>query len=122
MITFVVQGETPAKKNANKFNSRTRCVYKDRHYKEWYEGAVIQIMSQKARQQMLQPPVKITLTFVHGDLRTRDADNGTTSIFDLLKDCGVIPDDNWKIVRKHVVESSYEKNNAHCIVEIEPYE
>lgn len=122
MISFVILGEVPAKKNANKFNSKTKKVYKDRHYKEWYESAVLQVMSQKTKQQIIQPPVRINLKFVHGDLITRDADNGTTSIFDLLKDCNIIPDDNWKIVRKHEVESSYEKNNAHCIVEIKPYE
>lgn len=122
MITFVILGEIPSKKNANNFNSRTRCVYKNKHYRDWYKTAVIQVMEQKAKQQMLQPPVKINLKFVHGDFRTRDADNGTTTIFDLLKDCGVVPDDKWKIIRKHTVESSYEKNNAHCIVEIEPYE
>ena len=63
--------------------------------------------------------VKISMTFVHGDLRRRDSDNGTSSILDLLTDCGVLADDNWKIVRELNVKNDYEKGRPCCKVEIE---
>ena len=59
------------------------------------------------------------MAFIHGDLRRRDSDNGTSSILDLLTDCGVIEDDNWQIVRELVIENGYEKGNPYCKVEIE---
>ena len=123
-MTFIIDGETPAKKNANKFNSRTRCVYKNKHFSDWHRSA-----SNLVHYQMLRHPpkeelpinqeVRITMTFVHGDLRRRDSDNGTSSILDLLTDCGVLSDDKWTIVRELNIKNDFEKNKPCCKVEIE---
>ena len=43
MIRLQIQGETPAKKNANTFNAKTKAVYKKAGYRKWYDGARLQI-------------------------------------------------------------------------------
>lgn len=117
MILYI-DGEIPSKKNANKFNTKTRCVYKNKRYKVWYDYAVMQVTAQKAGQPPVKQPVKVSLKFVHGDFVKRDSDNGVSSIFDLLKDCGIVSDDNWKVIPKYEVENYYEKGKPCCRVEI----
>ena len=63
--------------------------------------------------------VQIKITFIHGDLRRRDSDNGMSSILDLLTDCNVLSDDNWRIVKRIEVNNDYKKNSPSCKVEIE---
>ena len=117
-MKLVILGETPAKKNEKKFNSRTRTVYTSQHYWEWYESAVVQVRGQCPGQPKIKK-CRIALNFFHGDLRKRDGDNGTSTIFDLLKDCGVIEDDNWKNVPHHEVDNGYAKGNARVEIDIE---
>lgn len=117
-MRIVVLGETPAKKNEKKFNTRTRTVFTSKRYREWYEFASMQVRAQCPN----QPRIKcccIYLNFIHGDLRKRDGDNGTSTIFDLLKDCGVVEDDNWKNIPLHVVGNGYDKGKARveCVIE-----
>ena len=64
-------------------------------------------------------PVRINLTFIHGDNVRRDSDNQTSSIMDLLQDTKVLSDDRWQIVREIHVKNEYEKNEARCLIEIE---
>ena len=70
----------------------------------------------------IEQPVAITLSFFHGDKRRRDSDNGTSSVLDLLKDCSVIKDDNWEIVRIINVYNYYDKGHARCEIDIRPLE
>lgn len=64
-------------------------------------------------------PIKIKMIFCHGDERKRDSDNACSSILDLLKDCRLIVDDNWKIVQKIEIENIFEKNNPFCKLTID---
>ena len=123
-MTLFIDGETPSKKNANKFNTQSKSVYKNKHYSDWYRSASNIVHYQMLRQQPeyelpINQEVRITMTFSHGDLRRRDSDNGTSSILDLLTDCGVLADDNWKIVRELNVRNDYVKGRPSCKVEIE---
>ena len=68
---------------------------------------------------LIKEPCKITITFVHGDLARRDSDNATSSILDLLMDCKVLEDDNWKVVRELHIRNGYVKGKSRCKVEIE---
>ena len=118
-------GETPSKKNS-KILTRTGKLIPGKKYQEWHKDAMQQIQSQalmQARDIFVTVPLncelKINLTFYHGDLRRRDSDNGTSSIFDLLTDCGILADDCWTIVREFSVDNKYEKNLARCVIEIE---
>lgn len=124
MIELKILGETPAKKNANKFNAKTKTMYKDKHYREWHEGAEIQINAQKAVLDVkpIDYAVMIALRFYHGDNVRRDSDNQASSIMDLLQDTNILLDDNWQIVRILNIYNFYEKGNARCEIKIERLE
>lgn len=124
MIRFQLIGETPAKKNVNKFNTKTRHVYKDAHFQKWHSDAMMQILPQKQICNIgtaISSPVVISIDFYHGDYIRRDSDNQLASIMDLLKDANILADDNWYIARQQHVRNFYEKNNARCVIEIELY-
>ena len=130
MIRFQILGETPSKKNDNKFNTKTKAVYKANHYQKWYQDAMLQMQSQLAvltshdfvfeagQPGGIDYPVSITLTFYHGDQVRRDSDNQAASIMDLLRDAKVLADDRWQIVRILNIYNHYDKGHARCLVEI----
>ncbi len=123
MIRFEVLGETPSKKNVNKFNTRSKTVYKDKNYQKWHTDALIQLNSQIFRMgpkapNMIEAPVAITLTFYHGNQVRRDSDNQTSSIMDLLQDAKVLADDRWQIVRILNIYNHFDKGNPRCLIEI----
>lgn len=127
MIRFIINSETPAKKNSRIVLRNGRNI-PSKKYQEWHKDATEQIHRQAELQSAeLFPMVPITeeisvvLTFYHGDQRRRDSDNGTSSILDLLTDCGIIIDDKWQIVREIKVRNYYEKNEARCVIEIEKF-
>lgn len=97
-------------------------MYKTKHYQQWHDVARLQLQSQMRTQNiysLIKEPCKISITFVHGDLVRRDSDNATSSILDLLMDCKVLEDDNWKIVRELHIRNGYVKGKSRCKVEIE---
>ena len=125
MIRLQIMGETPSKKN-NKIITKTGKLIPSKRYQGWHKDAINQIRSQFFLQVQnlfdtvpINCELKIKLTFYHGDMRRRDSDNGTSSIFDLLTDCGILEDDCWTIIREFSVENKYEKNLARCVIEIE---
>ena len=123
-MIFYIDGETPAKKNSRIINTKTAKCFPSKRFSEWHRSASnivhYQILRQPPKEELpINQEVKISMTFVHGDLKRRDSDNGTSSILDLLTDCGVLADDNWKIVREVNVKNDYEKGRPCCKVEIE---
>ena len=56
---------------------------------------VVQVYGQISRQSpcIVTDRVRVSIAFHHGDLRRRDSDNGTSSILDLMVDCGILKDD-----------------------------
>lgn len=117
-----LEGETPAKKNS-RVNLPTGVSIPSGAFRKWHESAMIQILMQKNRfkdfkKASKENPCAINFTFTHADMRRRDSDNGTSSVLDLLTDCGILEDDSWLIVRSISVFNSYQKNNAGCHIEI----
>ena len=125
MIRFQIFGETPSKKNVNKFNSKTKRVYKGEHYQKWHTDALLQLNGQICRTEpmpnLIDYPVIVHIDFYHGDYVRRDSDNQVSSIMDLLQDAQVLSDDKWQIVRQIHVRNYYEKNDARCLIEITKY-
>ena len=122
MIRFQIMGETPSKKNVNKFNTKTRHVYKDARFLKWHSDALLQVQTQKqicGFSSAIVAPIIISIDFYHGDYVRRDSDNQVSSIMDLLQDAEVLSDDNWQIVRQIHVRNYYEKREARCLIEIE---
>lgn len=123
MIRLVIKGETPAKKNSRIVLKNGRNI-PSKKYQEWHAEAEAQILKQKALLSGLpvSKEIAVTIEFIHGDLRRRDSDNGTSSILDLLCDTGILTDDNWQIVKKLQITNTYEKNNPMAIIAIQPIE
>lgn len=122
MINFIIHSETPAKKNSRITLKNGRSIPSER-YRKWHDTAQLEILTQKKGfNYPIEKPVKIKVTFTHGDKRRRDSDNGLSSVLDLLTDCFILSDDNWEIVREIKVINLYEKNNAKAEIQIEELE
>jgi len=119
IFNYTITGETPAKKNANKVNFKTRKTYKNKHFIYWHCSALAQLMNCKKPIKPINEPVSIHLTFTHGDLRRRDSDNGCSSIMDLLTDANILLDDKWQIVKEISITNLYEKNKPQCEITIQ---
>lgn len=125
MKQFVILGEVASKKNNKEIAYKylkggkkipfLRCS--DR-YNKWHDSALEQLMLQ--RKGAYYERAKLIIKFYYGTLRDKDADNGTSSIFDTLVDAGILKDDNWKVAGRYFVDSDYDKSNPR--VEINIYE
>lgn len=113
--------ETPSKKNSRVINRLTGRSFPNKRFTEWHDAASLEIREQMVTRTITERiafPCNISFIFTHGDNRRRDSDNQTSSILDLLIDCGILLDDDWKIVRQMTIENRYQKNNAGCLIEI----
>ena len=120
-LEFRVKGEVPAKKNS-RITLRNGKTIPSEKYRAWHKYASLivsaQALKQWGRLYTITDPVRIEVTFVHGDFVRRDSDNGLSSVLDLLTDCEILQDDNWRIVRKIEVKNEYKKNEAECLIKI----
>lgn len=96
---YVLDGETPSKKN-NRIGLRSGKNIPSERFRKWLQAKKIELFRQGILCPPIDKPVNISFVFYHKDERTRDTDNQISSILDLLKDAKVIKDDNWKIVRE----------------------
>lgn len=98
--TFFIEGQVPAQKNAKKsfINRRTGkpFIMTDPKVKAWQEDASKQLI--EAHITPFKGVVGVSAIFYHKDKRKRDIDNELASIMDLLKNNGIIEDDNCFIV------------------------
>ena len=117
LFELILPGETPAKKNS-RIVLRNGINIPSKQYQQWHTGAMCEVFRQ-VKIRNISEPCTVRLEFVHGDLSRRDSDNGCSSIMDLLVDCNVLQDDNWQIVKHIEIKNRYEKNNAHCVIQIE---
>ena len=124
MIRFQIMGETPSKKNS-KIRTKSGYMIPSKAHQKWHSDALIQLNAQICRIEplpnLIDYPVIIYVDFYHGDYVRRDSDNQVSSLMDLLQDAKVLSDDNWQIVRQIHVRNFYEKREARCLIEIEPY-
>ena len=117
-IKLIVSGETPSKKNS-RITLRNGRTIPSKRYTEWHRNAVAELSGQWLEYGFgtIEREVRIYLHFFHSDNRRRDSDNGVSSIFDTLQDCGIISDDRWQIIRNFKVENS-KSTIARCELEI----
>jgi Holliday junction resolvase RusA-like endonuclease len=77
-------------------------IYKTRDGKRWLEYAAWEI---KSAFKKFEGPVVIIANVYFSNKRRRDLDNMTKIIGDSVIASGVIPDDNWQIVRRWELEA-----------------
>lgn len=121
-VTLTIPLETPSKKNSRVFLKNGRNI-PSKKFRDWEINARLFLLTQKNNfpKKTIEEEITIHLTFVHGDLKRRDSDNQVSSILDLLQDVEILADDRWSIVKRIIVDNDYEKNNAHCKINIFDY-
>lgn len=112
-ISITLLGEVPAKKNS-RVNTRSGRSFPSRRHALWHTQAALSARAQTVGQPTVEYPCEISLVFVHSDLRRRDSDNGVSSVFDLLVDCGILKDDSWQFVKGFTVFNQYQKGSPRC--------
>ena len=117
-MIFQIPYDTPSKKNSRVTDTRTGRTFPNKRFTEWHKAAALWLKTHY-RCDRIEGPVNVRLSFTHPTKRRKDADNGTSSIFDLLVDVGILADDCWNVVVSHSVTNAYEKGKALCKVEIE---
>lgn len=118
---YAITGETPAQKNSQTFNARTRTMVKSPRFRRWRDSALVQIRAQGIPERPYAH-AEIEILFVHSDLRRRDGDNQLSSVQDLLVKAGVILDDCWTRIGTPSVSHAVGKE-ARCeirVFEVEP--
>jgi len=116
---YSIRGEVSSKKNENRFCQRTGHVFKSERFKRWHSSAIIQIRQQIRPKEPISEPVRVSVTFYHGDNHRRDGDNGLSAIMDLLVDAKILADDCWRIVREISVINAIDPKNPHTNILIE---
>lgn len=113
---YAITGETPAQKNSQTFNARTRTMVKSPQFRRWRDSALVQIRAQGIPERPYAH-AEIEILFVHSDLRRRDGDNQLSSVQDLLVKAGVILDDCWTRIGTPCVSHAVGKE-ARCEIRV----
>lgn len=98
-LVFQVSSPIPSKKNS-------RVVLKNgvnipsKEFRSWHKAHLGELRKARSEHGVFTCPVSISLGIAFGDLRRRDLDNALTSVIDLVKDSGIILDDDWRHVSR----------------------
>ncbi len=114
MIYIELKTNIVSKKNS-RINTKSGRSFPSKKYSEFHQIATYQIMEQKVIPvDPIKQVSKIEMIFYYGDKRRRDCDNSTSSVLDLLTDCGIIEDDNYEVVKELSIKGFYRKKNPGC--------
>lgn len=119
-IKLILTGTVPSKKNGKQMICRPfpRMISKPAYYK-WHEEWMWKIKK-------FRPKKPIEMCSIHIDyygenFRHADLDNKNTTIYDLLKDCEFIIDDNWFVIKEQSSRLvSIDKDNPRAEIMITP--
>lgn len=119
---FFLDGETPSKKNS-RITLKSRKTIPNKKYRNWNKSAMSELRKQWiAQNEHYQKPIEqcvIKIIFIHANKRRRDSDNAVSSIFDTLKDAGIIADDNWTVISEFHVRNE-KGDKSICKIQIIP--
>lgn len=87
-------------------------------YLRWQREADMMIMSQRAKQERVVPPVQVTITVPQSGRRKSDLDNRIKAGLDALVRCQIIPDDSDLIVKRVTAQVGVQ---LECTVDVEPF-
>lgn len=116
-MTIIIAGDVPSKKNSKQiiYVRGRPLIISSKNYQNWHKTAQNQLYGVKP----LPGLSSINLTFFSSTRRKFDLTNKAESVMDLLVDCGIIPDDNWSVVPKVVLEyGGVDKDNPRVEVSV----
>lgn len=102
-ITIQLECPIPSKKN-NRVVLKNGVNIPSREYREWHKVMTARIKPVLLRHGTFSLPVSVSLGLSLKDRRRRDVDNALTSAIDLIKDCGIVEDDDWLHIPKASAE------------------
>lgn len=118
MISFVIHGNTPSKKNSKQiiYKNGKPLIISSNNHATWHKDALKQIVWGN---QPLTTTKEIQLFFYGKDKRKFDISNKAESILDLLVDRGVLEDDNYSVVPRLVLQyQGIDTLNPRCEIHI----
>lgn len=110
---FTLFGQVPAKKNSRIVTCRGArpWSFPSKQYQKWHKDALKQLA--QARVRPVDEVFFLSCVFYHVDRRKRDLSNEFESVADLLRDSGIIPDDNCFVLGEiHAKFGGVDKENA----------
>lgn len=119
---ITIKGRIPSKKNSRITNTKTGRSFPSKKYTEWHKGATVQLLEQGAPKNKVKFIEQIHLIFYAPDMRPADLTNKSESIMDLLKDYGLMEDDNWFVCPDiHISFGGVDRENPRCEIVIPEY-
>jgi hypothetical protein len=115
-FSLVLDGNIPSKKNRVRFGAHG--AYHDKNFTEWHKQAVLQLAPQWTVDPWIAHAKEVTISFTYGTLRAKDLTNCAESIMDLLVDCYILKDDNFKVCPCIILKGVYIKDMHRTTVEI----
>jgi Holliday junction resolvase RusA-like endonuclease len=115
LITIILTGSTPAKKNS-RVRTRAGAYVPNRAFYDWQKSALWQVRSQTKHR--FFEPVAIDVVIIFGTKRRADLDNRLTSILDMLVEGLVLRDDKWQDVPQITAQAAYKKDEPGAIIKI----
>lgn len=116
---FMLSGQVVPKKNSRQLFYRNGRMINipSKRYQEWHDNCLDQL--DVFRIPKLNPPYRITYSFWMKDKRTKDLDNLISSCNDLLKDAGIIQDDDSKLLTEiHAYYKGVSKESPRVKIDI----
>lgn len=117
-MTFQVSYPIPSKKN-NRIVLKNGLNIPSKEFRNWHRSHIDELKRIVRGHGTFSHPVSISLGISYGDFRRRDLDNSLTSVIDLVKDSGLIVDDDWSHVAK-VTAEAVNFGEGYAIVTISP--
>ena len=118
-MKIVITGRIPSKKNSKQIvgsGTKKFLVCSEAH-KAWHAEAYSQVVMHKFGRPNLEN-VSIEIKIFFPDRRKADLTNKAESLMDLLVDCDIIKDDNWKVVSCLMLNGDYDKDNPRAEISI----
>jgi Holliday junction resolvase RusA-like endonuclease len=93
-------------------------------YKVWHKHASLQANVWKGATKLSFPltRLKLTVKWYFDSKHNRDLDNLLGSVNDMLKDCGIISDDSWKVLRPITLDADYSDTTPRIEIYLTPIE
>lgn len=102
-MKLTIYGVTPSKKNQRRpFVRNGRMMnFPSKRYEVWHKGAQSQLIQHWNAK--IERCTRVEIVIYAPDKRLFDISNRGESIMDLLVDCGILVDDNYKVVPEIVL-------------------